>query len=311
MSRGSAEQYDDVRQTMLSIFHSERFVMKLTLFLALALALMIASARILIADRPASLETETVALINSALADSKSQSIDDRLLTLQTAAQAVLRDRPNNLLISSKLQKALDRSETDVKKQVKSLQAVLSDSAEILSFRMKKEAELPKGFPEPVGLGEIQLKNYPEYRLARAASKKDGAFFTLFNHIKANNIEMTAPVEMRFDEADRKYQQVDMAFLYGAPDWGQAGEAGKGVVVEDIPAITTVAIGLAGDFDSNVTPYVDELEAWLMQHASDYERDGQVRVMGYNSPFVWKSQRFFEIEIPVKKRAKAAEIAGP
>ena len=40
-------------------------------------------------------------------------------------------------------------------------------------------------------------------------------------------------------------------------------------------------------------------------------RDGKVRVMGYNSPFVWKSQRFFEIEIPVRKRARAEEIAKP
>ena len=122
---------------------------------------------------------------------------------------------------------------------------------------------------------------------------------------------MTAPVEMRYDESDQKYRQIDMAFLYGAPDWGKLGDAGKGVVVEDIPAMSSVAIGLTGDFDPNAPTYIEALESWLAQNASDYERDGKVRVMGYNSPFVWKSQRFFEIEIPVRKRALAVGIAKP
>lgn len=285
--------------------------MKLTLILALTTAMMIASARILRAAPPVRLGADTVALINKALADAKPQATDDRLATLQAAAKAVMEAHPNNLLISTKLQTVLDQPETNVNKQVKSLQTALSESAAILNFRIKTESDLPKGFPEPCALGEIQLKHYPSYRLARAPSKKDNAFFTLFNHIKSNNIEMTAPVEMRYDESDQKYQQIDMAFLYGAPDWGKLGDAGKGVIVEDIPAMSTVAIGLTGDFDPNASAYIETLESWLAQNASDYERDGKVRVLGYNSPFVWKSQRFFEIEIPVRKRARTAEIAKP
>ena len=285
--------------------------MKLTLILALATVMMIASIRILRADPPATAVAVTVALINKALADAKPQATGDRLATLQAAAKAVMEARPNNLLISTKLQTILDQPETNVNKQVKSLQTALSESAAILNFRIKKESDVPKGFPEPCALGEIQLKHYPSYRLARASSKKDNAFFTLFNHIKSNNIEMTAPVEMRYDESNQKYQQIDMAFLYGAPDWGKLGDAGKGVIVEDIPAMSTVAIGLTGDFDPNASAYIETLESWLAQNASDYERDGKVRVLGYNSPFVWKSQRFFEIEIPVRKRARTAEIAKP
>jgi len=283
--------------------------MKLTLIVALTVAVISASAHLLRSETPTVAVADTVSLIKQALADSKSQTTEDRLSVLQAAAKRVLEARPNNLLISTKLQTALDQSEVDAKSKAKSLQAALSESVEILNFRMKKEADLPKGFPEPGALGEIHLKQYPEYRLARAASQTDNAFFTLFNHIKSNKIEMTAPVEMRFDEADQKYQQIDMAFLYGAPDWGKLGDAGKGVTVQDIPAMTTVAIGLTGDFDRNSSTYIDALEAWVARHAPDYERDGKVRVMGYNSPFVWKSQRFFEIEIPVKKRAKRAEIA--
>lgn len=282
--------------------------MKLTLILALTTVMMLASVRILRADPPASVAADTVALINKALAIAKPQATDDGLATLQNAAEAALEARPNNLLISTKLQTVLGQQETSVNKQVKSLQTTLTEAVAILNFRIKKESDLPKGFPQPSALGEIQLKHYPPYRLARAPSKKDNAFFTLFNHIKSNKIEMTAPVEMRFDESDQKYQQIDMAFLYGAPDWGKLGDAGKGVIVEDIPAMSTVAIGLTGDFDPDASNYIEALESWLAQNASEYERDGKVRVMGYNSPFVRKSQRFYEIEIPVRKRAAAAEI---
>ncbi len=285
--------------------------MKLTLLLTLITVVSIASARMLRADPMAKAETETVTLINKALTDAKPQATDERLATLQSAAKAVMEARRHNWLITTKLQSALDRRDASVSKQVNALEVALSEAAVILNFRMKKEAALPKGFPDPSALGEIQLKHYPAYRLARAPSQKDNAFFTLFRHIKANNIEMTAPVEMRFDEADQKFQQVDMAFLYGAPDWGSLGDAGKGVIVEDIPALSTVAIGLTGDFDPTASTYIKALETWLAEHASNYERDGKVRVMGYNSPFVWKSQRFYEIEIPVRKRAPVTEIAKP
>ncbi len=286
--------------------------MKPSLIQALvATVMMIASDCILRADPSAKVGADSVALINNALANAKAQATDDRWTTLQAAAKAVMEAHPNNWLISTKLQTVLNQPEVNVYKQGKSLQNALSEAAVILNFRIKKESELPRGFPEPCALGEIQLKHYPSYRVARAPSKKDSAFFTLFKHIKSNNIEMTAPVEMHYEESDQRYQQVDMAFLYGAPDWGKPGDAGKGVIVEDIPAMTTVTIGLTGDFDPTGSTYIQALKSWLAQHASDYERDGKVRVMGYNSPFVWKSQRFFEIEIPVRKRARAAEVAKP
>ena len=226
-----------------------------------------------------------------------------KLDVLQTTANTVLRESPHNHLITTKLQTALTKaSEATPEKTVKLLQAALQDSEDILRFRITREAKLPIGFPEPTPLGEIRQKEYPAYRLARAASKKDSAFFTLFGHIQKNKIEMTAPVEVRYDETNSKYEQIDMAFLYGEPDWGKVGDAGKGVTVEDIPALTTISIGLSGDYETDLIPYVDALETWLAKNAPDHERDGKVRMMGYNSPFVFKSKRYFEVEIPVKKR---------
>ena len=233
----------------------------------------------------------------------KQASAPEKRELLETAINQVLRECSSNLLVTNKLQAALTKAnDANPEKALKLLQAALKDSEEILRFRISREAKLPVGFPEPTPLGEIQRKEYPAYRLARAASKKDSAFFTLFGHIQKNKIEMTAPVEIRYDETNSKYEQIDMAFLYGEPDWGKLGDAGKGVTVEDIPALTTISIGLSGDYETDLIPYVDALETWLAKNASDHERDGKVRMMGYNSPFVFKSKRYFEVEIPVKKR---------
>lgn len=62
---------------------------------------------------------------------------------------------------------------------------------------MFKEAKLPKDFPPPGPVGQIIVKDYPAYRLARVRSGKEGVsggpnamFNPLFNHIKRNDIPM-------------------------------------------------------------------------------------------------------------------------
>ena len=65
-----------------------------------------------------------------------------------------------------------------------------------------REAELPDGFPDPGPAGKVIVKEYPAYRLARFAAlqgqpaSQNGMFWPLFQHIKRNDIAMTAPVEM-------------------------------------------------------------------------------------------------------------------
>ncbi|MCK4616560.1 MAG: hypothetical protein KAT50_06775, partial [Pirellulales bacterium] len=60
------------------------------------------------------------------------------------------------------------------------------------------EANLPEGFPAAGPVDEVIVKTYPQHRLARVQSDSgtDGMFWKLFNHIKRNDIKMTAPVEM-------------------------------------------------------------------------------------------------------------------
>lgn len=174
----------------------------------------------------------------------------------------------------------------------------------MLTFKVKKEADLPAGFPKPTPVGEIQVKQYPAYRLARTESQDDSGFFKLFAHITLNRIEMTAPVEMTYRADDKKVpKQFDMAFMYGDTKLGKTGDKLGGVTVQDIPALTTVSIGLKGDSARVELVEIERrLEQWLAQQATDHERAGNLRVLGYNSPQVPAESRYFEVELPIKKK---------
>jgi hypothetical protein len=125
----------------------------------------------------------------------------------------------------------------------------------------------------------------------------------LFNHIKKNDIAMTAPVEMTYGESkSERPQSKSMAFLYSSTEIGKAEKQGK-VEVVDVPAMTTVSIGLRGDYnDQQVAQAREHLQAWLSEHADQYEAAGDLRVLGYNSPLVPAAARYSEVEIPVVKK---------
>lgn len=170
-------------------------------------------------------------------------------------------------------------------------------------FRPIIEADMPEGFPPPTPVGEIEVKRYPTYRMARADSRSGGsAFFTLFQHIKENDISMTAPVEMEFSSGESgKPTEQSMAFLYGKPTLGNAGEHGS-VEVVDVRDMEVVSLGARGAFDGEKVAEAERrLQSWLAERADQYAADGPIRVMGYNSPFVPRDRRYYEVQIPVKR----------
>ncbi len=174
-------------------------------------------------------------------------------------------------------------------------------AARDLAFSPVMEAGLPKGFPWPVPAGEIRVQEYPGYRKAvtgMQGNAQNGAFFKLFRHITSNDIPMTAPVEMTMDSNE----MIDMAFLYGDPAWGEAGDAGR-VEVADIEPMTVVSIGVRGTTRSARTmDAVEELEAWLERNRDEWEPAGNPRMMGYNGPMVPRRKQFCEVQIPVQRR---------
>jgi hypothetical protein len=73
------------------------------------------------------------------------------------------------------------------------------------------------------------------------------------------------------------------------------------VEVSEVPAMKVVSIGCRG---SQNGPAVEEARSRLLkflhENSSLYEPAGNMRVLGYNSPFVPRANNFFEVQIPVK-----------
>jgi uncharacterized surface protein with fasciclin (FAS1) repeats len=177
-----------------------------------------------------------------------------------------------------------------------------SRSPKTNDFKVILEAELPKGFPAPGPLNEIIVKQYPSYRSAKLESSRGQglSFMKLFGHIKSNNISMTAPVEMQIDKATGERQS--MAFLYANKSIGQTGIQNSGVAVVDELPQDYLSIGLSGRESSElIKDAVAQLKAWLSKNPN-YSSEGEARLLGYNSPMIPSSKRFWEVQIPIKKQ---------
>lgn len=166
------------------------------------------------------------------------------------------------------------------------------------------EAPVPEGWPALTPVDEIRVKQYPAYRAAYISADDDnsgssGLFRPLFNHIKRQDIAMTAPVEMTYADDG---EESSMAFLYRTTDMGALGSDtdDPDVVVKDIPAQTALSIGLKGGYShSRFEKAVIKLNAWLNEN-SGYRAAGDPRYLGYNSPFVPGPMRYGEVQIPIE-----------
>jgi hypothetical protein len=206
--------------------------------------------------------------------------------------------------ISKKIQSAIEEATLlktkDPVKAVDFFMNSISESRKDLSFQPTKEAEQPEGFPLPTPVGEIEIKKYPAYRKAETDMSVNRAFWTLFSHIKNENIAMTAPVEIDYGKVrNTELKEQRMAFLYGKPNLGEAGKD-KTVDVIDNPAATVVSIGVRGPQNKDsILAAQSRLEAWLESEKTSWASAGSLRIMAYNSPFVPRDRNFYEVQIPV------------
>jgi hypothetical protein len=171
-------------------------------------------------------------------------------------------------------------------------------------------------------VGEIIVKEYPAYRMARIQRGEGGIaggpnvmFRPLFNHIKRNDIPMTAPVEMGYPEHVKPGEGASsMAFLYGEQTWGTSGADAndRRVVVEDVPAMTVVSIGVRGGYtNANFEKAISKLNAWIQQRADQVGVIGPPRYLAYNSPFVLGFLKYGEVQLPVGLIGRADEEDAP
>lgn len=172
-----------------------------------------------------------------------------------------------------------------------------------------REAALPAGFPPPGPVGEVIVKEYPAYRVARTTTSPgsrnptNAMFRPLFNHIKTNQIAMTAPVEMTYesDPAVQEPQPVAMAFMYRDPQMTPTTRESN-IQVLDLPASTVLSITVRGSYQRSFEKGMAALRDWLAHNPGCYEITGPPRFMGYNSPFVPWFLRIGEAQLPVKPR---------
>ncbi len=175
------------------------------------------------------------------------------------------------------------------------------------------DAPLAEGFPGATNPGTVEVKKYPAYRSAVARSNKAGVssgnmlFFSLFNHIQKNRIEMTAPVintykTPRMIETPGATGDVTMEFVYRSLDEGKTGPDGATVEVLDHPAQHFVCLGFQGGNLSNdqMREALATLRHWLVEHKGDWVEDGPPRRLGYHGPMTPPEQRLWELQIPVK-----------
>ena len=231
-----------------------------------------------------------------------------RLDLLKAASEKVIASCKDNLMARDILVKATkDISKIeDIAKQADILRTGLLEVLVILTFKPRVEAPVPAGFPAPTPVGVVEIKKLPVYRMAKVANSGMGGnnFFTLFNHIKKNNIEMTAPVEMTMAEKNGKYTESSMAFLYQETTLGKVGPQGN-IAVLDTKECMVASIGMRGSPSSE---NIESARRWLLEKIKTtpqaYEIAGELKVMGYNSPFMPEKLRYYEVQLPLKLPTK-------
>lgn len=187
-------------------------------------------------------------------------------------------------------------------------------NAEFRSGVCRIPTPLPDSYPPPTPPGAIELKRYPAVRRAGISGSMSPdwgmnvAFFPLFNHIKRRDIAMTSPVEMNYDglgaPGATKPTGWTMSFLYRTLALGPAGADSQDerILVEDLPPVTVVAIGLRGSYKlQRVNAGLAALRDWLASQ-SEWEAAGDPRALFYNGPEVRSGDKWLEVQLPVRRR---------
>ena len=285
--------------------------MKLTALLSLGAAVCGAIGALAVRGEPASdarhqRRQQAAAVLQAALRAPSEDNLpaSARRQTLRSACSEAIELLASEPQAAGRLAAALrDEEHPDSAAAAKhrSFRAAVAEVAELLAFRPVMEADLPRGFPPPTPVDEIEVKRYPVYRMARTESGGRNAFWTLFRHIKENDVAMTAPVQMDYDShAEPDAAEESMAFLYGSTDLGRSGEAGA-VDVLDVEPTSVISTGVRGSRSrEKVASAQARLLEWLAANSDRYQAAGPMRVMGYNSPFVQASRSYFEVQIPVE-----------
>ena len=156
------------------------------------------------------------------------------------------------------------------------------------------EAPLPVGWPAPGPYDKVTEKAYPKYRAAVTKGSTGMSFWTLFSHIKKEQIPMTSPVEMKMEKKGEKMEKVNMAFLYQTTEVGKAGADGKKIEVKDIETSKALSYAWMGsDSKEQIEKAQKAIEAELTKKGLKAE---SFRMLGYNGPGTPRKKHTYELQ---------------
>jgi hypothetical protein len=163
------------------------------------------------------------------------------------------------------------------------------------------EAPLPEGWPQPGPYNQVSVKSYPAYRAAfTTGNGEKGSFWTLFMHIKRNDIPMTAPVQMEVKPSNTGLDRAGMAFLYQNDQVGQTGAAGRSVEVRDVAANKVLSYTWQGsDSKANQATARAALETALAKRKLTTT---SYRLLGYNGPGTPRAKATWELQAVLAER---------
>ncbi|MDA7877520.1 heme-binding protein, partial [Akkermansiaceae bacterium] len=171
--------------------------------------------------------------------------------------------------------------------------------AEDVAPKYSNEAALPRGWPTPGPYNEVSEKEIPAYRAAFTdGTGSFGSFWTLFNHIKKNDIPMTAPVEMAMEEENGDMEMASMGFLYQNTEVGKTGKDGEKVEVRDVPKEKVLSYTwMGGRSDESLKTAKAALEKALAEKKLTLK---SYRLLGYNGPGTPVKKRTHELQALLK-----------
>lgn len=159
------------------------------------------------------------------------------------------------------------------------------------------EAPLPEGWPKPGPYNAVTEKKYPAYRGAFTTQTLEfTGFWTLFSHLKKNNLPMTAPVEIGVEPSEngKSLKQKSMGFMYQKEDTGKTGPDGQAVVVKDIPPARALSYAWQGkDSQENKAKARAALDSALAEKNLTAK---SLRLLGYNGPEIPADKRTWELQ---------------
>jgi hypothetical protein len=133
----------------------------------------------------------------------------------------------------------------------------------------------------------------------------------LFFHIQREDIPMTSPVVMAATENEAgEPDGWQMAFLYPDTQTGQTGQdpQNAGVQVVDAEPMSVVSFGYFGRGNPPEAA-TEAIAQWLQEHPQ-WEAQGPMRRLGYNSPMVPVQDRYWEVQQPVRPAGEASDDAA-